>query len=292
MKHHGIPLKLKHFTVIDSKTPTTAEHVETDIAFLLTEIVDRLDEFINSDEYDKLADDILNGHLAPKAPLNGFGRSIGLKPLRDFSFQNANMSEMWRTLVMNTMLGYIESSALFKVMKYCEKKALDITPATVMSELSILYPHLKKPSAYVVKAHCHRWVVKGHKEATKPSAFPCLPLYSPDMKFCPKVVVDNDCLRLSFKLPTSHLTTLEFKLPDTQRFRDQVVKITRPVVHYSNGQLVFHFTVQKKTPTTRVNHHVLGVDFGKVEPFVATVVRNDSTFSSPYHTPQTINSLT
>lgn len=287
-KTYHLPLNLFRFDVVGSQKPASVESVTNDLYTMLSEMVDREADYCESDEYMIVAQRFISGEQLFKGQTNTLGRVNSVAPFDPFSFQNANMRSMFQTLVMNKMAGYIQSCILYTILNTHE--------ATTMSEVFDVWDqnflYAQKPTSYVVKAHLHRFHVKGQRSATRPSPFPSLPIYSADTHFAPKISLNHDgTFDFSIKLPSSGMTTIRFTLPDSDRFKGQINKITRPTIQDMNGQLVFLFTVEKKTPTTRSNKNILGVDLGVIEPCVATVVRDNSTFSSPYHADKNVHRL-
>ena len=86
------------------------------------------------------------------------------------------------------------------------------------------------------------------------------------------------------KTPTYGLTKISLRLPEnTERFIDG--KVCRPTIRLNNkGQVVFDIAVEHETDERQTKKFV-GVDLGKIEPFVATIIDPKGKHrSAPYHT--------
>ena len=107
-----------------------------------------------------------------------------------------------------------------------------------------------------------------------------------DTYFAPKISrEDNDPLSVivQVKTPSYKLTKICLKLPNNKsRFGEG--KVCRPTIRLNNkSQVVFDIAIEHEVDTRQTKKFV-GVDFGKVEPFVATVIDPETKQrSAPYH---------
>ena len=139
----------------------------------------------------------------------------------------------------------------------------------------------------MVRAHLIRYHKKSERKASLPGVSAKINLAVCDMKFAPKASRDdNDPLSVvvQVKMPSYGLTKLYLELPDnTERFGTG--KVCRPTIRLNNkGQVVFDIAVEHDTDERQTKKFV-GVDLGKIEPFVATIIDPKGKHrSAPFHT--------
>lgn len=252
------PLNLRRFQVLSGPDEST---VRADLLSLLiqTETAER--STLTSPDFAVLADVILNGRERVVGSKNSWARTR--LPAYSFPCQPYNMNEMLRTLVVNKIEVYAQSVGLFAVMT---ANSHETDPAKVMSLYSQTYPSAPAPRYQVVRAHLHRYHEKGQRQTTPPTAAAMLPLWACDTHHS-KIVRDGDFADLSIALPSGR-AVLRFTLPSGSRFDG---KVSRPTITLENCELLFTFSVISKVERRQTNR-VLGIDLGKVEPFVATVI--------------------
>ena len=107
------------------------------------------------------------------------------------------------------------------------------------------------------------------------------------MKFAPKASRDdNDPLSVvvQVKTPSYGVTKIHLRLPENAE-RFGTGKVCRPTIRLNNkGQVVFDIAVEHETDERQTKKFV-GVDLGKIEPFVATIIDPKGKHrSAPYHT--------
>lgn len=256
------------------------ERVGRDLAQMVTWMAEAEREVIASQEFHDLALKVLRGDR-PTGSLNSWGRRR--LPRYDFSFQKHNMNEILVSNVVGTLELYAMSVGLFQVMSTHPSTT---KPDRILSYYRDTYPDAPQPPSGMVRAHLTRYHKKGERKASLPGVSTKLNLAVCDTHFTPKVSrSDSDPLSVTvhMKTPTYGLTRLYLRLPDNAgRFGDG--KVCRPTIRLSNkGQIVFDLTIEHKTDERQTNK-VVGVDLGKVEPFIATVIdpRNNQR-SAPYH---------
>jgi hypothetical protein len=277
-----IPLKLKDFEVISDNT--NKEEVINDLKEILDFIYEEEKILFNSDkEYKQVCDYISNNK---KQNSNSMGRYMGLKTSVDYSYQNYNINEVFRSISIDKSYGYIQSDNLFTILKE--------TKLTNAKEIRKLYKEkyiTKAPTTHVINTHLHRFYNKEETKATKPSPAKEFPLSQTDMHFCSKPEIIDNNIYITVKLSKGK-TTLKFRIPNDERFTNNVTKYSRPNVIIQNDKLVFVFTVFKDVEEKEYKN-IMGVDIGKIESFVATVVFvDDKEYSAPYFSTKNINVLT
>lgn len=256
------------------------ERVGRDLAQMVTWMAEAEREVIASQEFHDLALKVLQGDR-PTGSLNSWGRRRLSR--YDFSFQKHNMNEILVSNVVGTLELYAMSVGLFRVMS---THSSTTKPDRILSYYRDTYPNAQQPPNGMVRSHLTRYHKKGERKASLPGVSAKLNLAVCDTHFAPKASRnDSDPLSVTVqvKTPTYGLTRLYLRLPDNAgRFGDG--KVCRPTVRLSNkGQIVFDLAVEHETDERRTNN-VVGVDLGKVEPFIATVIdpRNNQR-SAPYH---------
>ena len=257
-----------------------ADSVSADLAQMITWMAEAEREVLASQEFHGLALKVLKGDR-PTGSLNSWGRKRLSR--YDFPFQKHNMNEMLVTNIVSNLEAYAVSVGLFQVISTHPKET---NPERILSHYRKTYPNAPQPTSGIVRAHLIRFHKKGERKASLPGVSAKINLAVCDMKFAPKASRDdNDPLSVvvQVKTPTYGLTRLYLKLPDnTERFSRG--KICRPTIRLNNkGQVVFDIAIEHDIDERQTNR-VVGVDLGKVEPFVATVIDSETKQrSAPYY---------
>ena len=252
-----------------------------DLVQMVTWLAEAEREVLASQEFHDLALKVLRGDR-PTGSLNSWGRRRLSR--YDFSFQKHNMNEILVSDVVGTLELYAMSVGLFQVMSTHPSTT---KPDCILSYYRDTYPDAPQPPSGVVRAHLTRYHKKGERKASLPGVSAKLNLAVCDIYFAPKASrSESDPLSVTVqvKTPTYGLTRLHLRLPDNPgRFGDG--KVCRPTIRLSSkGQIVFDLTIEHKTDERQTNK-VVGIDLGKVEPFIATVIDpTNNQRSAPYHT--------
>ena len=258
-----------------------ADLVNADLAQMIFSMAEAEREVLASQEFYNLALQVLEGDR-PTGSLNSWGRKRLSR--YDFSFQKYNMNEMLTTNVVSTLELYSMSVGLFQVMSTHPKET---RPEKILSHYRDTYPDAPQPTSGMVRAHLIRFHKKGECKASLPGVSAKLNLAVCDTYFAPKASRDeNNLLNVVFQLrtPQHGLTSIHLRLPENKsRFGNG--RVCRPIIRLNNkGQVVFDIAIEHEMQQ-RDTHNVIGVDLGKVEPFVATVIDPENKHrSSPYHT--------
>lgn len=251
-----------------------------DLAQMVTWVAEAEREVLAGQEFHDLALKVLRGDR-PTGSLNSWGRRMLSR--YDFSFQKHNMNEILVSNVVGTLELYAMSVGLFQVMSTHPSTT---KPDRILSYYKGTYPDAPQPPSGVVRAHLTRYHKKGQRKASLPGVSAKLNLAVCDTYFAPKAFrSESDPLSVTVqvKTPAYGLTRLHLRLPDNAgRFGDG--KVCRPTIRLSSkGQIVFDLTIEHKTDERQTNK-VVGVDLGKVEPFIATVIDpKNNQRSAPYH---------
>ena len=255
-----------------TKNGVDAKQVERDLAQMVTWMAQAEQEVLASQEFHNLTLGALKGGR-PSGSFNSWGR----KRLNryGFSFQKHNMNEMLVTNVVGALEAYAVSVGLFQVMSTHPKET---KAERILSCYRDTYPDAPQPTSGMVRAHLRRYHLKGERKASLPGVSAKLNLAVCDTHFAPKTVRDDsDPLNVivQVKTPTYGLTRLYLRLPEnSERFGEG--KVCRPTIRLNNkGQVVFDIAIEHKVDG-RQTSKVVGVDLGKVEPFVATVIDPES----------------
>ena len=245
-----------------------AEQVSADLAQMVTWMAQAEREVLASPKFHDLALKALKGDR-PTGSLNSWGRKRLSR--YNFSFQKHNMNEMLVTNVAGVLEAYATSVGLFQVMS---THPSTVKPDRILSHYKDSYPKAPQPTSGMVRAHLIRYHKKGERKASLPGVSANLNLAVCDTKFSPKSSRDeNDPLSIVIQLSTPHygLTSVHLRLPEnTERFGDG--KVCRPTIRLnSKGKLVFDIAIEHEIDERQTKKFV-GVDLGRVEPFVATVI--------------------
>ena len=257
-----------------------AEQVSADLAQMIAWMAEAEREVLTNTEFHDLAVKTLKGD-GPTGSLNSWGRK---KLSRyNFSFQKHNMNEMLVTNVVGALEAYAVSVGLFHVMSTHTKET---KPERIISHYRDTYPDAPQPTSGMVRAHLRRYHIKSERKASLPGVSAKLNLSACDTFFAPKAFrEENNPLSIVVQLRTPHhgLTRIYLRLPDNKsRFSEG--KVCRPTIRLNNkGQVVFDIAIEHEAQQRDTNR-IVGVDLGKVEPFVATVIDPDDKYrSAPYH---------
>ena len=244
------------------------EQVSRDLAQMVAWMAESEREVLASQEFHDLAVKALRGDR-PTGSLHSWGRRR--LPRYDFEFQRHNMNEMLVSNVVGVLELYAMSVGLFQVMSTHSKET---KPDRILSHYRGAYPDAPQPTSGMVRSHLRRYHLKGDRKASLPGVSAKLNLAVCDTHFAPKVFRDDSDpldVAVQVKTPTYGLTRLYFRLPENEsRFGDG--KVCRPTIRLNNkGQVVFDVAIEHEVQQRDTNK-VIGVDLGKVEPFVATVI--------------------
>ena len=256
------------------------EQVERDLAQMVTWMAEAEREVLTSTEFHDLALKALKGDR-PTGSLSAWGRKkLSRYP---FSFQKHNMNEMLVSNVVSTLELYSMSVGLFQVMSTHPSTT---KPDQILFYYRNTYTDAPQPTSGMVRAHMIRYHKKGDRKASLPGVSAKLNLAVCDTYFAPKVFRDDsDPLNVvvQVKIPSNGVTKIHLRLPDNKsRFGEG--KVCRPTIRLNNkGQIVFDIAIEHETEERQTKKFV-GVDLGRVEPFVATVIDPENKRkSSPYH---------
>ena len=256
------------------------EQVERDLARMVAWMAQAEREVLASQEFHDLALKVLKGDR-PTGSLNSWGRKRLSR--YNFEFQKHNMNEMLVSNVVGALELYVMSVSLFQVMSTHPKET---KPEKILSYYRDTYPDAPQPTSGMVRAHLRRYHVKGERKVSLPGVSAKLNLAVCDTHFAPKAFRDEkDPLNVivQVKTPNHGLTRLYFRLPDNElRFSEG--KVCRPTIRLNNkGQVVFDVAIEHEVDT-RQTKKIIGVDLGKVEPFVATIIDPRAKHrSAPHH---------
>ena len=257
-----------------------AEQLSTDLSQMVAWMAEAEREVLASAEFHDLAVEVLKGDR-PTGSLNSWGRKrLTQYP---FSFQKYNMNEILASNVVSTLELYAVSIGLFQVMSTHPKES---KPEKILSYYRSTYPKAPQPTSGMVRAHLIRYHKKGERKASIPGVSAKLNLAICDTHFAPKASRDeNDPLSVivQVKTPNYGLTNINLRLPDNiERFGEG--RVCRPTIRLNNkGQVIFDIAVEHESQQ-RDTSKVVGVDLGKVEPFVATIIDSeDKHRSAPFH---------
>ena len=256
------------------------EQVERDLAQMIVWMTEAEREVFASTEFHDLALKVLRGDR-PTGSLNSWGRKR--LPRYDFEFQKHNMNEILVSNVVGALELYAMSVGLFQVMSTHPKET---KPEKILSYYRSTYPDAPQPTSGMVRAHLRRYYLKGERKAPLPGVSAKLNLAVCDTHFAPKAFredVDSLNVTIQVKTPSYGLIRLYLRLPEnTDRFGEG--KVCRPTIRLnSKGRVVFDVAIEHEAQQRDTNK-VVGVDLGKVEPFVATVINpKDKHRSAPFH---------
>ena len=274
-------LSLSRFDVINS----SKEKVIEDLMEMIHQIQEAESSFIASPEYQDLAGNILSGQVRVSGKKNYCGR--GVVPNVVFPCNSYNMNEMLRSSVMSHAEAYAVNYGLFAVLV---DNPTEIDARQVKKLFRDRYPNSRIPRYYEISSHIYRFHNKNQQTARLPGSPAKIDLSACDGHYLKLSHTARD-IALNFRnLPTAGgQVKLRFTIPEGDRFKGE--KISKPVVQIVDNKLVFKFTIEYTIPDITQNK-VMGVDLGKVEPFVATIINESLLWhSAPFFASNKIKGL-
>ena len=277
---------MKYYNTVTRHRFTTDDSVDSDsvgadLAQMVAWMAEAEQVVLAGTEFHDLALKTLKGD-GPTGSLNSWGRK---KLSRyDFSFQKHNMNEMLVSNVVSALETYAVSVGLFQVISTHTKET---KPEHILTHYKSTHPNAPQPTSGVIRSHLIRFHKKGERKASLPGVSAKLNLAVCDTYFAPKASRDDSdplSVIIQVKTPSYGLTKICLKLPDdNERFGEG--KVCRPTIRLNNkGQVVFDVAIEHEVQQ-RYTDKVVGVDLGKVEPFVATVINPTTKHrSAPYRT--------
>lgn len=240
------------------------EHVINDLKSIILQIQESVHAFINSPAYQDLADSILYGKFDTRYKINSVRKVV---PKAVFPCAAFTMNEMLRGSSLSHIEAYAMSRGLFTILR---DNPEETDPKKIKEIFKERYPHSRVPCYYEVKSHIHRFHNKKQTYASLPGSQSKIFL-----SYCAgnylKLTHTSKEITLSFRrLHTAgRWVSLKFTIPNNERFLGD--KISKPSVQLVDDKLVFNFAITSTVPDIKPTR-VMGVDLGKMEPFVATVI--------------------
>lgn len=274
-------LSLSRFDVING----SKEKVIEDLMEMIHQIQEAESSFIASPEYQDLAGNILSGQVRVSGKKNYCGR--GVVPNVVFPCNSYNMNEMLRSSIMSRTEAYAVSYGLFAVLV---DNPTEIDAKQVKKLFRGRYPNSRIPRYYEISSHIYRFHNKNQQTPRLPGSPAKIDLSACDGHYLSLSHKDRE-ITLKFRnLPTAgRQVVLRFTIPEGDRFEGD--KISKPVVQITNDRLVFKFTIEYTVPDITPNK-IMGVDLGKVEPFVATIINESLLWhSAPFFATDRIKDL-
>jgi len=260
------------------------EHVINDLKSMILQIQESVHAFINSPAYQDLADLILHGKFNTRYKMNSVS---GFIPKAVFPCNSGNMNQMLYASVLSNIEAYAMSFGLFTVLK---DNPDETNPKRIREIFKEYYPHSRVPHAYEIKSHIHRFHNKKQSYASLPGSQEKIFLSWCSGNYL-KLTHTSKEITLSFRrLHTAgRWVSLKFTIPNNERFLGD--KISKPSVQLVDDKLVFNFAIASTVPNIKPTR-VMGVDLGKLEPFVATVIDESMNWhSAPFFASEKIKDL-
>lgn len=288
MSKYHIPLNLTDYTIENHET-ATKEQVEKELVSLMEWLKNQQTDYYTH-SFTNLISQIKEENTILQGSLNAMGRKLSIHPSKAHSYQAYNTAEMFRTSILTKTAGYLQNELTLDIIqKLSNNNPLDqIAPKEIIEAFKETYPDYKAPKTQVIKVIIQRLLTSGAIHP-KPSPDGVLYFWTTDTHYS-KITNDDKNIYFSLKLENIGQLTLKFKIPNKERFKNG--KITRPNVFISKktGKITFGFTVQRQAPSLMNSEKYLGVDLGKVESFVGTVISKE-TYSAPIYANKKINFL-
>lgn len=296
IRHYPLRFKLKHCLNSNEEQIKISEYLRKQLQHM--QLQSNL--YFQSKEYDLVIEKLQDkdNECWNYTSLNKMGRELDIAPFEQTFHQSYNFAEMFRHNIMQVSFGYLQKVALQVAIQNTTSTTTDIaTPPKiedVRTEYENRFPQLAPPTSVVLKK-----MLENRDKVVKPYCHkPTLPFYATDGHYTKVTLKQEENKYLFFKinLPNRENVELKFKIPTGKRF-NKIKKICKPIVYINNlNELIFNFAVEVEIviQDKQLNQNILGVDLGKVEPFVASLIssNNNSNLHSPFFTNKKINQLT
>lgn len=275
------PINLTQYEIITEGV--FKSDVETELRGMITWLKNQQNDYYNN-HLTELTEKILDEELHFTGSLNSLGRKLGIAPTVSASYQPYNLSEMFRTTVLMKTVGYTQNQALYNILNEYENQP---TVQAVIIVFNEQYPFLKAPKWNYIQRTITTFFTTGVVQGT-PTADGILPFWTTDTHYS-KAIRNNREAFFTFKIQGKGAVTLKFILPSGKRFTEG--KLTRPTVFIGKkNELRFGFTLQTTVNSPQLTTATLGIDLGRKEPFVGTIIIGD-TYSQPLFTNKQVNLL-
>ena len=311
MRHYPLRFKLKH--CLNSKEEQSK--IEKYMRKQLQHMQLQSNLYLQSEEYDVIIEKLQDkdNECWKYISLNKMGRELDISPFEKSFHQSYNFAEMFRNNIMQVSFGYLQKVALQIAIQNTISTGSSAASASantlpkiedIRKEYENRFPQLSPPTSVVLKK-----MLENRDKAVKPHCHrPTLPFYAADghyTKITLKQEKENNYLFFKINLPNRENVELKFKIPTGKRFHN-INKICKPIVYLNDkNELIFNFAVEveiisaadmqnkQASASASLSQNVLGVDLGKVEPFVASLISSStSNIHSPFFTNKKINQLT
>ena len=292
IRHYPLRFKLKHCLNSNEEQIKISEYLIKQLQHM--QLQSNL--YFQSQEYDFVIEKLQNkdNECWNYTSLNKMGRELNIAPFEKTFHQSYNFAEMFRHNIMQVSFGYLQKVALQVAIQNATITDTQPKIEDIRTEYENCFPQLTPPTSVVLKK-----MLENRDKAVKPYCHkPTLPFYAADghyTKVTLKQEEANNYLFFKINLPNRENVELKFKIPTGKRF-DKIKKICKPIVYINNlNELIFNFAVEVEIiiQDKQLNQNILGIDLGKVEPFVASLISSDdnSNIHSPFFANKKINQL-
>ena len=296
IRHYPLRFKLKHCLNSNEEQIKISEYLRKQLQHM--QLQSNL--YFQSKEYDFVIEKLQDkdNECWNYTRLHQMGRELDIAPFEQTFHQSYNFAEMFRHNIMQVSFGYLQKVALQVAIQNATSTATHPKIEDIRTEYENRFPQLAPPTSVVLKK-----TLENRDKAVKPYCHkPTLPFYATDGHYT-KVTLkqeedrkDNNYLFFKINLPNRENVELKFKIPTGKRF-NKIKKICKPIVYINNlNELIFNFAVEVEMviQDKQLNQNVLGIDLGKVEPFVTSLIssNDNSNLHSPFFANKKINKLT
>ena len=296
IRHYPLRFKLKHCLNSNEEQIKISEYLRKQLQHM--QLQSNL--YFQSKEYDFVIEKLQDkdNECWNYTRLHQMGRELDIAPFEQTFHQSYNFAEMFRHNIMQVSFGYLQKVALQVAIQNATSAATHPKIEDIRTEYENRFPQLAPPTSVVLKK-----TLENRDKAVKPYCHkPTLPFYATDGHYT-KVTLkqeedrkDNNYLFFKINLPNRENVELKFKIPTGKRF-NKIKKICKPIVYINNlNELIFNFAVEVEMviQDKQLNQNVLGIDLGKVEPFVTSLIssNDNSNLHSPFFANKKINKLT
>ena len=223
----------------------------------------------------------------------------GLKPYQIVNTNTGEISETQADKNVRTLLDYVQQETIIMYDNYYEQFVTDVENAEkigsansfgrkhgYMSNYKTL-PRDVKAKSRVNELILHKFVSETLSYVNNPNLLKQAPSFNKKInlgavdKQMAKLFLEGNTLILQWKVWFNEYE-FYFQLPDYV-FKKNIIKFSLPTVRLNKqNELIFNFSVQESVVPNIFDKQYAGIDLGRVEPYVMSVINKDGGIAAQY----------
>ena len=284
-KENYSAFKLTEYQNLSSRTPRT--EIDDELRSISALMLRNQQQANDNGEYDGLIKSLVDSNTTIKhhGRKNALGRVLSIEPSMSPTYQPYNFAEMYRENMTKTIGAHIQKVRIRDAITKCP----DATDYQIRNIIIDKYGSTAAPRCAYVK-NVRRAMANGNLY-TSPRPNGILPLSATDGHYR-HIERTGRTIDMWMKMECAKehhenggMAHLRFVMPANKRYHRKGSKVSMPDVHVDeNGSISFFFVSHAPNPNTRDASDEpgwLGVDLGVIEPFMASVICEDGSYSQP-----------